>query len=180
MILITFIPWFLFWLILALHKAEPAALAGCAAAIAVIIVNFARGKSIKLLQVVTLLFFIVLSALALICDLESFSIWVRVSNVLLLALVTLLSILSGKPFTLQYAREQTAKDRWHDPEFIRINYAISWVWFFAFILCLIVPIAKLFGFQPPKAFGPIFSISIVLAAIKFSLWYARRGNIFIC
>ncbi|MDD5680018.1 MAG: hypothetical protein PHI59_02120 [Candidatus Omnitrophica bacterium] len=177
MMFITFIPWLLFWLLLILHKAEPAAVMGCIASLAIVITNSVKGKSIKPMQVMTLLFFIVLSVRAIFSDLEQHWLWMRIANMLYLALIALISILLKQPFTLQYAREQVPKKMWQDPEFIKTNYIVSWAWFFVFIACLIIPVSRLFGFNPPRALGSAFSIVSVLAVSKFSEWYAKRRKV---
>ena len=42
-----------------------------------------------------------------------------------LLLIVLISLAIRKPFTLQYAREHTPKERWNDPGFIRSNVIIT-------------------------------------------------------
>jgi hypothetical protein len=48
------------------------------------------------------------------------------------ALVTWASIIAGAPFSLQYARESTPLEHWHNPGFLRANYIITCVWGLAF------------------------------------------------
>ena len=38
------------------------------------------------------------------------------------------SVILRMPFTLQYAREDVPEEYWHEPEFLRVNYLITWVW----------------------------------------------------
>ena len=42
-----------------------------------------------------------------------------------LLLIVLVSMAIGRPFTLQYAREQVAPEFWNSPEFVRTNYVIT-------------------------------------------------------
>jgi carotenoid cleavage dioxygenase len=45
-----------------------------------------------------------------------------------LAAIVLLSMVLGKPFTLQYAREQVDKSKWNHPIFIKINWILTGIW----------------------------------------------------
>ena len=173
MLVIAFIPWLIFWVFLGVHEPKPAALAACLAMLVVNVISLLRGKSLKILQAATFVFFVALSLLAFLTDLNRFWIWVRISASLFLGLVALFSILLKRPFVLQYAREQSSKEVWDAPEFIEKSYAISWVWCGAFFLQLIVPATRIFGFVPPKILGPAFSILVFFAALKFSRLYSR-------
>lgn len=42
-----------------------------------------------------------------------------------LAVVAIGSLLVGIPFTVQYAREQTAQEQWNSPIFIRVNQILT-------------------------------------------------------
>ena len=160
-----------------MHMSEPAAVAAGIASLGVVIINSKRGKSVKILQVAMLVFFIILSIFAIFLDLERHWLWVRIGSSLFFAIAALISILIKKPLTLQYAREQVPKEKWNTPEFIQTNYAVSWTWFFVFIAYLIIPALRLCGFNISKVFGAVFAVTIALAALKFSLWYPRRMHL---
>jgi hypothetical protein len=49
-----------------------------------------------------------------------------------LALGSWITLLIGKPFTLEYARQHTDPARWNDPLFIRTNVQLKAVWAAAF------------------------------------------------
>ena len=46
------------------------------------------------------------------------------------------SIIAGRPFTLQYARESVPEAYWQTPEFIHTGYFISMVWGIIFLIAL--------------------------------------------
>ena len=50
------------------------------------------------------------------------------------AALALGSVLVRNPFTLSYARESTPNEYWETPEFLSLNYLISWVWVAAFVV----------------------------------------------
>lgn len=45
-----------------------------------------------------------------------------------LALIVLFSMAIGKPFTLQYAKEEVPKNSWNSPHFLRINWILTSIW----------------------------------------------------
>jgi carotenoid cleavage dioxygenase len=45
-----------------------------------------------------------------------------------LAAIVIFSMLIGKPFTVQYAREQVAYQHWHKPLFMKINWILTSIW----------------------------------------------------
>lgn len=174
-IIIPFIPWILFWVMLAMRMPEAAALISGAFVLIIIISDIKRKKQVKRFQVMMLTFFAAVSIAALFFDLETNWIWVRVSSCLFFAALALLTIVVKKPFTLECARGMVPKEKADTPEFTRVNYVVSWTWFFVFIAYLIVPALRLSGFEVPKTVGALFAISIAVAAVKFSLWYMHRA-----
>jgi hypothetical protein len=173
MIFIAFIPWLIFWVFLGLHEPKSAALAACLGMLVVNGINLLKGKGLKLLQISTFFYFILLVVLVFFIDLNRYWIWVRISSSLFLASVVFFSIVFKKPFTLQFAREKVNKEILNDPEFIKVNYVISGVWCGAFFLQLVIPATRIFGFHPPKMLGPAFSILVFFAALIFCKRYAK-------
>jgi len=45
-----------------------------------------------------------------------------------LAVIVIFSMIVGKPFTLQYAREEVDSSHWHSPIFIKINWILTVIW----------------------------------------------------
>jgi len=56
------------------------------------------------------------------------------SNILM-AMISWASIFMGKPFALQYAREEVEKNKWEHPLFIKVNVRITAMWGLVFSLC---------------------------------------------
>ncbi|OGW75715.1 MAG: hypothetical protein A2Z72_03340 [Omnitrophica bacterium RBG_13_46_9] len=171
--LLSFMPWFLFWVLLSMRKPEPAALAGFFVTFIVIIVEKFKGRSIKILQAGTLFFFLALAALALFTELEWFGHWVNLLSNLALTMIVFISIVIGKPFTLQYAKEETPEKYWSSPEFIQINYMISCVWFLAFLVNLTPSVIRALGVKIPVSSSWAASLISFAAAAKFTAWYPR-------
>ena len=172
--IVSFIPWILFWILAGKGMPEPAAAAAFFTTLVFIIVEKIRGRSLKILQVGTLAFFLVLSALALATELDRFSAWVNFGANFTLTAIVLFSIVIGKPFTLQYAKEQTPENFWTSPVFIRINYTISWVWCLVFLVNLIPSTVIVCGGNVPAAVRWTASIVLFIAAAKFTKWYPQH------
>jgi tryptophan-rich sensory protein len=93
-----------------------------------------------------------------------------------LLIIVLLSLVVGKPFTLQYAREQVAPELWDQPEFRRINYVISGVWALAFAVMVLAEVTILFAPQVPRRLGIFAIILALVGAVKFTGWYPERAK----
>ncbi len=53
-------------------------------------------------------------------------------------IVSGLSLVLRKPFTLQYAREYTSEEYWSDWHFLRINYHLTFGWTFIFLVSFLL------------------------------------------
>ncbi len=70
-----------------------------------------------------------------------------------LLLIVLVSMAVGRPFTLQYAREQVPPEFWDRPEFIRTNYVITGAWALAFAVMVVAKLALLYVPELPPAWA---------------------------
>lgn len=91
-----------------------------------------------------------------------------------LLLIVLVSMAVGRPFTLQYAREQVAPELWNNPQFIRTNYVITSVWALAFAVMVVAELALLYVPDLPKRAGVIVIVLALVGAVKFTSWYPER------
>ena len=91
-----------------------------------------------------------------------------------LLLVVLASMAAGRPFTLQYARDQVAPEFWDQPEFIRTNYVITGAWALAFAVMVLAELALLYMPGLPPHAGVVAIILALVGAVKFTGWYPQR------
>ena len=91
-----------------------------------------------------------------------------------LLLIVLITIVIGKPFTLQYAHERTTKDLWNSPGFIRTNYIITAVWAVAFAILVIADLVLIYRPDLPSRVGIIATILALYGAFRFTQWYPAR------
>jgi len=175
-IIMTFLPWLVFWVLLSYGKLFPAIIVALAASIVAIVMERMSGRSFKILQIGTLAVFVVFATVAAFLDRAWLAHWIRLMSNAALTLIVLISILIGKPFTIQYARQSVPKEHWASAEFLRANYVITWVWFVAFVVNtaasglnhLIPSINVLVNW--------IIAICPLLVAAKFTAWYSKRGK----
>jgi len=132
------------------------------------------GRSMKILEVGT---FILFSGLALYTVLSAANwsvIGVRLCVDAGLLAVVLASMAVGRPFTLQYAREQVPPQFWNQPEFIQTNYVITGVWALAFFVMVFAEMALLYVPGLPPRAGVVAIILALVGAVKFTGWYPER------
>lgn len=172
----TFVPWLAFWILAGHGKLIPAIAVALAASVAAIVMEKMAGRSMKLLQIGTLAVFVLFALAALFVDRSLLGHWIRLLSNVALTLIVLVSILIGKPFTIQYARESVPKERWNSPAFLHANYVITWVWFAAFVANALA--SGLDHLIPSLDIVANYVIAIIpfIAASMFTSWYRKRGK----
>ncbi len=93
-----------------------------------------------------------------------------------LVVIALGSILVRNPFTLSYAREGTPKEYWDSPEFLKVNYLISWVWVAAFVVEAVSGFVGDGILHNPNNLwtGWIIQTFALIVAAQFTIWYPSR------
>lgn len=128
-----------------------------------------RGGSMKILEVGTFVLFAALGTYALVRG----NIWdvPTVRSVVDggLLLIILLSVVVGRPFTLQYAREQVPASVQDSPRFIRTNYIITAIW--ALAMAVIVLADLTMHFVPNLSIR--LEIVVILAALGGAFWFTK-------
>jgi hypothetical protein len=172
-------PWILYSLVAGKHRLELSAAVALGLALLILVVNWFRGGTPKVLEYSDVVYF---AGLALVVALasEGTRTWLElwggeVANVALLV-IALGSILIRRPFTLQYAREGTPQEYWHAPEFLRVNYLIAWVWVLAFAIEAasgFVGDAVLANSNDIWTGWIIQTLPLIIAA-QFTIWYPNR------
>jgi hypothetical protein len=150
-------------------------IAGLLAALAVSALLCARmyqhGKSIKILEVGSLLLFAALVLYTWVAAPQWTVATVRLAVDGGLFVIVLASILIGRPFTMQYAREQVAPEYWNSPRFMSVNRLISGAWATAFAVLVAADIAAEYFPGIPLWIEIAASVGAMLAAAGFTVWY---------
>ena len=174
-ILLAFAPFVVF--VVADRLAGPTAglVAGALASVALPVRDrVIRGGAPKILEFGTTLLFGGLALYAVLASPSWTVIRVRLYVDSGLLLVVLISLAVGRPFTLQYAREQVAPDIWNSPVFIRTNYVITVAWALAFAAMTAAEFALLYAPDLPRFVGILAAVLALVGAIKFTGWYPEH------
>ena len=134
------------------------------------------GASPKILEIGTLVLFIAVAIYSGLAGASLSLIAVRLIVDCGLLAVVVVSMAVGRPFTLQYAREQVAKEFWQSPSFVRTNYIITAGWAVAFLVMVLAEAALLVVPQLPQAIGFAVIILALLGAAYFTQWYAKSAR----
>lgn len=171
-LLLAFAPFLAFAIICHLIGTLPALAAGAVVSLALIVRDAVTpGRAPKLLEIATFALFAVLLCYALVVRPEWSLIEVRlIVDCGLLAIVAG-SLLVGRPFTIQYARERVPSDRWNSPEFMQINRRITGVWAGAFATMVVADIILLSSPQAHR-FGILLTIAALVVAVKLTDKYS--------
>ena len=174
-ILLAFAPFIAFAVLDRIIGPMEALAAGAAVSAALIIRDLiGPGRGLKVLEAGTFVLFTGLTLYTLLSGAPWSVIGVRLCVDAGLLLVVLASMAVGRPFTLQYARDQVAPEFWNRPEFIRTNYVITGAWALAFAVMVLAELALLYVPGMPQRAGMIAIILALVGAVKFTGWYPDR------
>lgn len=172
-ILLAFAPFLAFALVDRALGSLDGLLAGAVVSIAMLVLDMMRGKSPKVLEIGTVLLFAGLAAWFLAFPPTWSIVDVRLRVDLGLLLIVIVSMLIGKPFTLQYARESVAPELWSSPTFLRTSFVISAAWAAAFAVLVAVDMLWIYRPDVPPRLGVWATIAALFGAVKFTGWYPR-------
>lgn len=169
-------PWVLMSIISGPGTFEIAVLLALATSLTVFLVSRKSGDSIKLMEVFDLIFFAgfaIVGAAATPAVITWLENWAGEITNIALVLFVVITLALKQPFTLQYAKEQTDPKYWNTPAFLRINYAITWVWAGAFLWQSLMGFIGDFFLDNSNNFwtGWILQIAAMIFAISFTEYW---------
>lgn len=140
--------------------------------------SFSKLKKGFFLEWSQLFFFIISFVVVIICKIKSFSLYMDISLIAMLATVTWISLLIKKPFTMQYAKLEVPKEFWKTLFFLRINKIMTITFGVCFLCLTLINIFKLYN--PGVVIYSVMLYSILILQIAFRKWfppwYQRRYN----
>lgn len=176
-ILLAFLPFIVFALIDRIVGATAGLIAAALVSAALLVRDWITpGRAPKILEIGTLLLFSGLALYTLMLEPAWSVIGVRLCVDVGLLAIVLATMAIGRPFTLQYAREQVAPELWRSPRFIRTNYVITAAWALAFAVMVIAELALLYVPGLPPRVGVIAIVLALVGAVKFTGWYPEYEN----
>ena len=141
--------------------------------LAVIAFDVVGGRSIKILGVGSVVTFGAVGCYVMLLDPALGTTAVRISVDAGIFLVSLVSILIRRPFTLQYALEVVDAETKKVPGFLRANYVITWAWTGAALLMMVGNIALIYVPSLPLWSGLLIAFAARYSAIYFTKWYPQ-------
>jgi hypothetical protein len=133
-----------------------------------------RRESLKILEVGSLALFGLLTVYTPAARPEWTVATVRLAVDAGLLAIVVISLAIGRPFTIQYAREQVAEQFWATPRFMAVNRAISSVWGAAFAVMVLADIAAEYVAAIPIWVDVAASVAAFVGAVAFTRLYPAR------
>lgn len=171
----AFAPWIIFDVVAGPSTWEYAALAALVSSLALNLGDIRRGH-FKILEATGIVFFAVLSVLALVLDRHDL-IWLETYSQVLssgvLAVVCLCS-LALTPFTTQYARESTPREQWDSPVFRHINFVLTAMWSAVFVVTAVLGVLAVHTRGGSDWLNWVVPIALLVLAVRFTERYPDR------
>ncbi|WP_027583140.1 hypothetical protein [Bradyrhizobium sp. Ai1a-2] len=164
-------PYGAFAALLLMTSATISLFAAAAICLAVIAFDVMRGLSVKILGVGSVITFAAVGLYVVFLDQHLGTASVRFAVDTGIFMVSLGSILAGRPFTAQYAREVVDAKTMQQPGFLRVNYIITWAWTIAALLMMVGNIAILYVPSMPLWTGLLIAFAARNSAVFFTKWY---------
>jgi hypothetical protein len=164
-------PYGAFAFLMLLTSAAVSLFTGAAICLAVIAFDVARGRSLKILGAGSVVVFSAVGGYVTLIDPHLGVSGVKFAVDTGIFLVTLGSIVIGKPFTLQYAREAVDAETLSVPGFTRANYIIAWAWTASMLLMMIGNVALIYVPGLPLWSGLLIAFAARNSAVYFTKWY---------
>ena len=139
--------------------------------LAVIALDVARGRSVKILGAGSVVVFAAVGGYVALVDPGMSISGVKFAVDTGIFLISLMSIVLRHPFTLQYAREVVDAETAKLPGFIYANYLITWAWTAAALLMMIGNFALLYVPGLPLWSGLLIAFAARNSAVYFTKWY---------
>lgn len=125
---VGFAPWIVYWILVGNVPFLTAVLVAFGLALAVNALALVRRQPLMALEVGTAVVFLVFTVMALTLPESFLERWLQPLGNLGLFVIVLVSVLVGKPFTLQYARRSAPRELWDEPGFVYVCVLLAWVW----------------------------------------------------
>jgi hypothetical protein len=169
-LLISFAPWIVFG-ILAGNSLVQLEISLVVCLILAAIVNWSDLKIKLIVPWATLLYFAVMCILVILLHVYAIIPYISLVSNLVLTLIAFGSMVVGNSFTIQYAKREVPKEKWNDPNFIRINQVLTGFWGLLFLLGAVKSVIELISPDFFGIFGDSFLWISMIVGIAFTVKY---------
>lgn len=172
-ILLILAPYGAFAFLMLVTSATVSLFSAVAICLAVIAFDVARGRSVKILGTGSVIVFAAVGLYVGLVEPTAGTLAVKFAVDTGIFLVSLLSIVIRRPFTLQYALEAVDAETAKVPGFVDANYLITWAWTGAVLLMMIGNILLLYVPSLPLWSGLLIAFAARNSAVYFTKWYPQ-------
>jgi len=166
-------PFGAFALLMLVTSAQISLFASAAICLAVIGIDVYRGRSIKVLGAGCVVLFAGLGAYVTLVDPSMSHSAVKLTIDVGVLANSLLSLIIGKPFILQYALEEVDAETAKLPGFKKAVYLITWAWNAAFVLMIIGNVLTIYVPGLPLWSSLVIAFAARNSAAFFTTWYPQ-------
>jgi hypothetical protein len=166
-------PYAAFSLLMLVSSAAVSVFSAAAICLMVIGYDVVRGRSIKILGAGSVVVFAAIGLYLTLVDATLGTSAVKIAVDVGIFLISLLSIVIRRPFTLQYALEEVDAETAKLPGFIRASYIITWAWTGAMLLMMIGNVATVYVPNLPLWSGILVAFAARNSAVYFTKWYPQ-------
>lgn len=167
-------PYGVYTLLMLLTSATVSVFAAAATCLAAVAVDVARGRSVKALAAGSALLFAGIGLYLTLIDPALSALAVKLSVDTGILVISLGSMLIGRPFTLQYGIESVPAEIAAMPGFLRANYTITGVWTAATLLMAAANIVLLYVPGLPLWTSLAIAFAARNSALYFTKWYPEH------
>jgi hypothetical protein len=164
-------PYGAFASLLLLTSAKVSVFAAAAICVAVIALDFMRGRSLKWLGAGSAILFASVGLYLTLIDPSLGNSAVKLAVDTGIFAISLASMLIRRPFTLQYALEAVPAETVGMPGFLRANYIITAAWTAAALVMMLANLAMLYVPGLPIWSGLAIAFAARNSAVYFTKWY---------
>jgi hypothetical protein len=162
-----------FALLMLVTSAQVSLFTSAAICLAVIGIDIARGRSVKMLGAGSVVVFSGIGAYVTLIDPNLSSSGVKLAADIGVLAISLVSIVIRKPFVLQYAREEVDSATARLPGFLKATYIITWAWTGAFVLMIIGNVLTIYVPGLPLWSSLVIAFAARNSAAYFTTWYPQ-------
>lgn len=166
-----FLPWILFAVLCRRDTLQAAVVVGLVGALAVSAPSVLAGRP-KILELGTVAFFVVFVVVVFVVDPGADDFLNRYGRAIAtggLALIASVSLLVGRPFTEQYAREQVDPSLWHSARFVGLNrrFTAGWALVFAAMACSHIVAGAIDTHRAETIFNWVIPILLIVGMVRY-------------
>jgi hypothetical protein len=173
-IFLGFVPWIAFAVISGPSTLTWASATALVLTIALAAPAWRRTGSVGVLDVGGIAFFAIATVLTLVLDaavLQTLEDRAQLISGTAITLISLVSLLAGRPFTEYYARQSTPREYWTSPVFRGINRVLTGVWTGVFALMALCDLVVATAPAAGDVLDWVVPALLVVGAVKFTEWY---------